>query len=184
MFAMLKFECECEKRFVPQHIVKLGLKLQIVYFHFQLQYRLFGIYLRHTDGCNDHMLFDNGTSLVGKSIDWRKYRAPNGIGEIQEKGEHTHMKFMTSHNTMFSDYIGFDAEHFNSTHTHTHTSPLYVDSFIIYENQLLNSYILYFEWSLSYTHVELLTNNFFGLFFFHFQYYKYFYVEKSSNLYK
>lgn len=89
-------EFECEKRFVPQHIAKLGLKSQIVYFHFylfymfQLQYRLFGIHLWYTDGGNDHMLFDNGTSIVGKSIDWRKYGAPNGIGEIQEKGEHTY----------------------------------------------------------------------------------------------
>lgn len=57
---------------------------------FQLQYRLFGIHLWYTDGGNDHMLFDNGTSIVGKSIDWRKYGAPNGIGEIQEKGEHTY----------------------------------------------------------------------------------------------
>lgn len=57
------------------------------------------------------------------------------------------MKFMTSYNAIFLDYIGFDAVYgwLNTleqrAHIHTHTSR-YVDLFILYENQLLNSCVL------------------------------------------
>lgn len=72
----------------------------------QLQHSLFGIYLWYTNGGNDHILFDNGTSAVGKSIDWRKYRASNRIGEIKKKGKHTqiHTQFMTSWYDIFGLY--------------------------------------------------------------------------------